>query len=168
VKAIIPGSFDPITLGHLDLIRRVKKMGIFEEIIILVSNNPSKRYMFSINDRVDMIYTNLGFYQYLREITVDINNDLTANYAFLTDAVIIRGVRSTTDCEYELNMALCNKRIVEDIETIIIPTSQEYLHISSSAVREILKCGKDKELIGSILVNFVHCEIIPILLKGIS
>ncbi len=138
-KAIYPGSFDPVTLGHVDIIRRAAKM--FDSLTVSVLNNSEKTPLFSVDERVKM----------LREVCKDITNvnidsfsGLTADYALKSGTdVIIRGLRAITDFEYELQMAQTNRKILPTLDTVFLTTSLEYAYLSSSIVREVASYGGD-------------------------
>ena len=138
-KAIYPGSFDPVTLGHVDIIRRAAKM--FDSLTVSVLNNSEKTPLFSVDERVKM----------LREVCKDITNvkidsfsGLTADYALKSGTdVIIRGLRAITDFEYELQMAQTNRKILPTLDTVFLTTSIEYAYLSSSIVREVASYGGD-------------------------
>jgi pantetheine-phosphate adenylyltransferase len=135
--AIYPGSFDPITLGHLDIIARGSRL--FERVIVLISNNPNKVPMFSIAKRIDQIQTSVS---HLGNIDVDHYDGLTITYAHHHQAqVLLRGLRVLSDFEKELQMAHTNKTLAEDIETLFLATSTEYSFLSSSLVKEIARFG---------------------------
>lgn len=133
--AVYPGSFDPVTFGHLDIIRRAAKQ--FDHLIVSVLNNTTKSPLFSVEERVEL----------LREITKDLPNveidffrDLLVRYMRSKQAqIIIRGIRSVTDFEYELQMASTNRQLDEGIETIFMMTNPKYSYLSSSIVKEIAK-----------------------------
>ena len=139
VRAIYPGSFDPVTLGHLDLIQRSSKM--FDEVIVCILNNASKKSpLFSIEERVKMLgdvtagYTN---------VTVASSAGLLVDFAKENGVnIIVRGLRGTTDFDFELQMAQANKTISSDIETVFLATDPRYSFISSSMVKEIASYGK--------------------------
>ncbi len=132
-KAVYPGSFDPVTLGHLDIIERTSKM--FDKVIIGVLNNKSKSPLFSVEERVNM----------LKEVTADLPNVEVQSFAGLlidfvrsNDAqVIVRGLRAITDFEYELQMAQTNRVIAPELDTIFLTTNLKYSYLSSSIVKEI-------------------------------
>lgn len=138
-KAIYPGSFDPVTLGHVDIIRRAAKM--FDSLTVSVLYNSEKTPLFSVDERVKM----------LREVCKDITNvkidsfsGLTADYALKSGTdVIIRGLRAITDFEYELQMAQTNRKILPTLDTVFLTTSLEYAYLSSSIVREVASYGGD-------------------------
>jgi pantetheine-phosphate adenylyltransferase len=135
--AIYPGSFDPITLGHLDIIERSVKL--FERVIVTISSNPSKQPMFSVEKRLEQIrYCT----QHLTNVEVDSFVGLTVEYAKLRNArVLLRGLRVLSDFEKELQMAHTNTTLWEGIETVFLATAKEYSFLSSSVVKEIAKFG---------------------------
>ncbi|MDY6803028.1 MAG: pantetheine-phosphate adenylyltransferase [Cyanobacteriota bacterium] len=135
--AIYPGSFDPITLGHLDIIQRGSRM--FEKVIVAVLQNPSKTPLFTVEKRLEQIRHSTSD---LPNIEVASFNGLTVNYAKMRRAgVLIRGLRVLSDFEMELQMAHTNKTLSPEIETIFLATSNEYSFLSSSLVKEIAKFG---------------------------
>ncbi|MEB3290998.1 MAG: pantetheine-phosphate adenylyltransferase [Leptolyngbya sp.] len=135
--AIYPGSFDPITLGHLDIISRGSRL--FERVIVLISHNPNKVPMFSITKRIDQIQTSVS---HLGNVDVDAYDGLTITYAHQHRAqVLLRGLRVLSDFEKELQMAHTNKTLAEDLETLFLATSTEYGFLSSSLVKEIAQFG---------------------------
>ncbi len=135
--AIYPGSFDPITYGHLDVIERAAK--VFDRLIIGVLNNFSKKGLFSVEERLEMI----------KEVTFQYPNvEVMAFDGLLIDftdkvgaQVIVRGIRAVSDFEYELMMAQTNKRLKDNVETVFFATSAEYSYVSSSTVRELAYFG---------------------------
>lgn len=139
IKAIYPGSFDPVTFGHLDLIERSSK--IVDELIVGVLNNKAKTPLFSVEERVKI----------LQEVTKQYNNvkivpfeGLLVEFATQVDAnMIIRGLRAVTDFEYELQMAQTNRKLNKRVETVFLSTSLEYAYLSSSTVKEIASFGGD-------------------------
>ncbi len=138
-SAIYPGSFDPVTLGHLDIIRR--SAGLTDHLIVGVLNNSSKTPLFSLDERVNM----------LKEATKDIPNveivsfsGLLVDFAKQKDCnVVIRGLRAVTDFEYELAMSQTNRVVNPDIDTIFLNTSLKYAYLSSSMVKEVAQYGGD-------------------------
>ena len=137
--AICPGSFDPITLGHLDIIERASK--IFDEIIVLVMTNSAKTPMFTAEERVCMIEKatkNIG------NIKIDIYNGLLADYAEENNVnVLVKGLRAVSDFEYEFQQALTNKVLNKNLETVYLNTSSDYMYLSSSVVKQIGSFGGD-------------------------
>ena len=138
VRAIFPGSFDPITNGHLDVISRAMKL--FDELIIAVGRSPVKNQLFSPEERVEMI-TELT--ADMPSVTVESFNGLTVEYAARKKAdVILRGLRSLTDVQYEFQLAMTN-RAVAGIETVFVMTSEQYGFTSSTLIREVASLGGD-------------------------
>ncbi|HEY9710694.1 MAG TPA: pantetheine-phosphate adenylyltransferase [Oculatellaceae cyanobacterium] len=135
--AIYPGSFDPITLGHLDIIERGCKL--FDHVIVAVLRNPDKSPLFAEQERVEQIRRCT---QHLTNVEVDSFAGLTVEYARLKNAkVLLRGLRAVSDFEKELQMAHTNETLWEEIETVFLATSNEYSFLSSSVVKEIAKFG---------------------------
>lgn len=134
MKVVFPGSFDPITLGHLDVIKRASL--IFDEIIVLVANNSSKNNLFTLEKRVELIEKSLDEYN---NITVEpLFEGLIVDYLHKHDLkIILRSVRTYKDFELETNLAYNNKVLAEDIETLYLNTSQSLSHINSSIVKDI-------------------------------
>jgi len=140
VRAIFPGSFDPITNGHLDVINRGMKL--FDELIIAVGRSPVKNQLFTPKERVEMI-TELIDKKKMPGVSVESFEGLTVEYAAGKKAdVILRGLRSLTDVQYEFQLAMTN-RAVAGIETIFIMTSEQYGFTSSTLIREIASLGGD-------------------------
>lgn len=137
--AVYPGSFDPITYGHIDIIERSSKK--FEKIIVSVLNNPAKKPMFSVNERVKFIEEAT---KHLDNVIVDSFSGLLIDYVKQNDiSIIVKGLRSTTDFEYELQMALTNKCLDQNIETVFLMTSSNYIYLSSSLVKDVVKFNGD-------------------------
>ena len=140
-RAIFPGSFDPLTNGHLDIIKR--SLPLFDEIVIAVLNNPEKNPMFTVEERCKMI----------REILPSVKNDdcrlivdsfsgLTADFAKKKEAkAIVRGIRAVADYEYELRMALMNRRLEPEIETVFLLAAEEFSYVSSSLMKQVFTLG---------------------------
>ncbi len=138
VRAIFPGSFDPITNGHLDVVKR--GMHLFDELIIAVGRSPIKNQLFTPQERVEMI---AELIEGLPGVRVESFEGLTVEYARARQAsVILRGLRSLTDVQYEFQLAMTN-RAVAGIETIFIMTSEQYGFTSSTLIREIASLGGD-------------------------
>ncbi len=136
-KVVFPGSFDPITLGHLDLINRIANS--FDQVVIVIGNNPNKISLFEPEIRKEIIQKIISRNQ-LENVRVDITNELTVDYAQKVGAkAIVRGLRSATDFEYEQFIAYNNLHLNQGIETIFYLAKPEHLHISSSGVKEIMK-----------------------------
>ncbi|NEP62751.1 MAG: pantetheine-phosphate adenylyltransferase [Symploca sp. SIO2G7] len=135
--AIYPGSFDPITLGHLDIIERGCKL--FDQVIVAVLRNPSKSPLFTVQKRIEQIRLST---KHLTNVEVDSFIGLTVEYAKLKNAqVLLRGLRVLSDFEGELQMAHTNKTLWNEIETVFLATSNEYSFLSSSVVKEVAKFG---------------------------
>ncbi|MHC4454143.1 MAG: pantetheine-phosphate adenylyltransferase, partial [Planctomycetota bacterium] len=127
-KAVYPGTFDPVTYGHLDVIKRGSK--IFDELIVSVGHNPLKQPLFTITERMDMISKNTREIQNTR---VDCFEGMLTDYMKeLHTNVILRGIRTVSDFEYEFQRALTNRVLKTDVETVFIMTSQEYSFLNSS------------------------------------
>jgi pantetheine-phosphate adenylyltransferase len=138
-SALYPGSFDPLTHGHLDIVDRAAR--IFDRVIIAVLENPSKRPLFSTSERVSMIRGNLGERP---GVEVSTFHGLTIDYARRVGArVIVRGLRAVSDFESEFQMALMNRRLEPEVTTVFIPTSLRHLFLSSSLIKELAEFGGD-------------------------
>ena len=140
VRAIFPGSFDPITNGHLDVINRGMKL--FDELIIAVGRSPIKNQLFTPEERVEMIAEIIRQRQ-MKGVSVESFDGLTVEYATQKKAdVILRGLRSLTDVQYEFQLAMTN-RAVAGIETIFVMTSEQYGFTNSTLIREVASLGGD-------------------------
>ena len=139
-KAIFPGSFDPITIGHIEIVE--KSLMIFDEIIIAIGTNPEKKYMFTESQRLNFI---IKYFNNKKNVKVVAYDGLTFELCKKLDVkFIVRGVRNILDFEYEKNMAEFNRNLGQ-IETIIITSSNKNSHISSSFVKELIKNNSDFE-----------------------
>jgi len=140
-RAIFPGTFDPLTNGHLDIIRRSSPL--FDEIVIAVLNNPEKRPLFSVIERCEMIRDILpGNEADGCTLLVDSFSGLTADFARERNAAaIIRGIRAIGDYEYELRMALMNRRLQPSIETVFLTAAEEYSFVSSTLMKQVFELG---------------------------
>lgn len=137
ITAIYPGSFDPLTNGHLDIITRASKM--FDKVIVGVLKNSSKSPAFTEDERVDFIKRTTS---HLKNVEAVSFNGLLVDFAREKDAkIIIKGLRAVSDFEYEFQMALANKSQADEIETVFITTNQEYMFLSSSIVKELACYG---------------------------
>lgn len=137
--AIYPGSFDPVTCGHMDIISRASKL--FDKLIVLVSTNPSKSSCFTVEERVDFLkrVTNN-----IPNVEIDSFDGLLIDYFRQKNAdVIVKGLRAMSDFEYEFQMALANKKLNPDVDTVFLMTGQKYLFLSSTIVRDIARHGGD-------------------------
>lgn len=137
--AIFPGSFDPITKGHEDILLRMRPL--FDKIIVAIGNNSTKKYMFGLEQRMRWIEQTFAEFD---DIETDSFQGLTVNYCKEKDAnFILRGLRNSNDFEYEKSIAQMNNTLVPDIETILVYTKPEYASISSTIIRDIIKNGSD-------------------------
>ena len=138
-KALFPASFDPVTNGHLDLIHRARR--VFPELVVAVARNIGKAGTFDIDERLDMMRSVLGEHPGVQITAFD---GLVVDFAHQIGAgVIIRGLRANADFEYEFEMALMNRHMKPDIETLFLMTSQEYFYVSSSRLKELVHFGAD-------------------------
>lgn len=137
--AICPGSFDPVTKGHTDIISRASKL--FDKVIVIVLINPAKQPSFSAEERMELIKKATA---HIENVEVDSFSGLLVNYAKEVGAIcIIKGLRAVTDFEYEFQMALTNKKLNPDTETIFLTTNAENMYLSSSIVKQIAGLGGD-------------------------
>lgn len=139
-KALYSGSFDPLTMGHMDIIIRAAKL--YDELVIGVIGNPSKKSMFTLEEREEMLKATL---KDLDNVSVDHFSGLLADYVNRNGFnVVVRGLRSTTDFDYEIQMAHMNDRLFNDsVETVFLMTDPKYSYISSSVVKEVFTLGGD-------------------------
>ena len=140
-RALFPGSFDPLTNGHLDIIKR--SIPLFDEIIIAVLNNPEKNPMFTVDERCSMIneiIPTLGGNGC--KLVVDSFSGLTAHFAIERNATaIVRGIRAVADYEYELRMALMNRKLAPEIETVFLMAGEEFSYVSSTLMKQVFELG---------------------------
>ncbi|HKA16048.1 MAG TPA: pantetheine-phosphate adenylyltransferase [Myxococcota bacterium] len=137
--ALFPASFDPVTNGHLDIARRALRL--FDEVVLAVAMNVAKSGTFSLEDRLEMLAAVVSEEPRLRVTAFE---GLTVDYAREIGAIaIIRGVRAMSDFEYEFEMALMNKHLNADVETLFMMPSQEYLYVSSSRLKELTQFGRE-------------------------
>ena len=135
--AIYPGSFDPPTNGHLDLIQRGSK--IFEELVVAILRNSEKTPMFSVAERREML---LQLTEDLKNVRIDMFDGLMVEYAKSIDAMcVLRGIRAISDYEYELQMALMNRKLEPTLETVFMMPADKYSYVSSRLVREVAQAG---------------------------
>ena len=147
--AIYPGSFDPITLGHLNIIRRASK--IFDQVVVCVMVNSAKTPMFSLAERMELIERVV---KRLKNVIVDTSDILLAEYAKRYEgAVLVKGLRAVSDFESEFQMAIINNKMNANLDTLFLTSSEKYTYISSSVVKEMAKYGTD-------LSKFVPREIL--------
>ena len=137
--ALYPGSFDPITLGHLNIIRRAAK--IFDRVIVCVMKNREKTPMFTIEERMDMVRRSTERFGNVEVATTD---KLLAEYAKRFEgAVIVKGLRAVSDFDYEFQIALVNKKMNPDLDTLFLTSSEKYTFLSSTVVKEMAAYGAD-------------------------
>ncbi len=137
--AVYPGSFDPPTLGHLDVVERASRL--FDRIVVAVGRNSSKRPLLSVEDRCEALRRAVS---HLPNVSVDAFDGLLVDYADGVGATsIVRGLRATADFEYEFQMTLVNRRLRHEVETVFLMTAPEYGYLSSSIVREVAQLGGD-------------------------
>lgn len=148
--AIYPGTFDPITNGHIDIVDRARKM--FDEVIISIAQNPKKKPLFSVEERKGMIRESIVS---LENIEVDAFEGLLVQYASMRNAVaIIRGLRAISDFEYEFQMAMMNRKLRENIATVFLMPHENYIYLNSSIVKEVAYFGEDvSHLVPEIVVK---------------
>ena len=158
VRAIYPGSFDPITNGHLDILERASHL--FDEVIVAVLVNTSKRGLFTHDERVAMIGSVTG---HLKNVRVDFFSGLTAEYARVQGAqVLIRGLRAVSDFDSELRLALTNKKLNPSLETVFLMTSAENLFLSSSTIKELVSLGGSPvDMVPDLLVEPLIAKLCP-------
>jgi len=136
-KALYPGSFDPVTHGHVDVIRRAVK--IFDGLILAVANNPTKKPLFSLDERVEMIKSVTSN---IEGIEIDTFDGLLVDFvAHKKASVVVRGLRSMSDFEYEFQMALTNRKLCSSVETIFMMPSESYSYLSSKLIKEAAALG---------------------------
>lgn len=135
--AICPGSFDPVTLGHVDIVERAAR--VFGKVVVAVFTNPQKAPLFSVEERLEMLRRATG---HLPNVEVDASQGLLSEYAKARGAaVIVKGLRAVSDFEAEFQMARMNARLAPEIETVFLMTSNEYSYLSSSLVKEVARFG---------------------------
>lgn len=135
--AVCPGSFDPITLGHLDIIKRGAR--VFDEVIVVVLNNSAKNSLFSLEERTTLIEEAT---KSITNVSVDSFSGLLMDYAKSINAsAILRGLRAVSDFEYEMQITAMNKKLVDEIDTFFVMTNNQYSFLSSSIVKEVAKYG---------------------------
>ncbi len=152
-RCVYPGSFDPVTLGHVDLIQRAAKL--YPEVIVAVLNNPDKSGKFPVALRLEMLAKACA---HLPNVRIDSFGGLLVDYMRKMDAgIVLRGLRAVTDFESEFQMAQINRQIAPEVETLFLMTSPDYAYISSSAVRQIAAFGGDiRTLVPEVIVEDVY------------
>ena len=156
--AVYPGSFDPITLGHMDIIRRAA--GMFDRLIVVVVANYNKRSTFTMEERTDYVRRAVAA-EGLPNVTVDTYDGLVAGYVRQVGATtLVRGLRAVSDFENEFQMALANRQINGGVDTVFLVTSMEYMYLSSTAVREIGHYGADiRHLVPACVVDDIAAKL---------
>ncbi|VAW36342.1 Phosphopantetheine adenylyltransferase [hydrothermal vent metagenome] len=139
--AVYPGTFDPITMGHLDIIRRA--LEIFDRVIVAVARNPAKTPLFSLEERLRMIKDSLSPGEEER-IEIEAVEGLLVDFAYRKGAkAIVRGLRAVSDFDYEFQMALMNRRLEREVETVFLMTAFRWIYISSSIIKDAARHGGD-------------------------
>jgi len=152
IISIYPGTFDPITCGHIDIIHRASK--IFDEVIVTLAMNQSKKPLFSIEERMAMIHDAIDDIANIRVAEFD---GLLVNFALKNSAkVIIRGLRAISDFEYEFQMALMNKKLVNEITTVFLMPNEKYTYLNSTIVKDVAKFNGN---VDSFVTKFVAIEL---------
>ena len=138
-RAIYPGSFDPVTNGHLDVIERARKL--FDEVIVAVAHNDQKNPLFDLEERLDLLQATVGK---LKNVEIAPLDGLLVDFAVARKATaVIRGLRAISDFEFEFQMALMNRKLEATVETIFLMPKEEYTYLSSRIVKEIARLGGD-------------------------
>ncbi len=159
--AIYAGSFDPLTLGHLDIIRRGS--ALFETLIVAIGINPDKRPLFTPQERVDLIHEVVDD---LKNVEVECFEGLTVDYVKRKKAaVMLRGIRTVSDIEAEFTMALTNRTLAPHIETVFLMASERYSHVSSTLIKQIALMGREGS--AQQLLQFVPPSVVPALMQKV-
>lgn len=138
-RAIYPGSFDPVTNGHLDVIERARKL--FDEVVVAVACNDAKQPLFTLEERLELLQQTVGQIDHVRMAKFD---GLLVEFAMAQQAVaVIRGLRAVSDFEFEFQMALMNRKLEAAVETIFLMPKEEYTYLSSRIIKEIARLGGD-------------------------
>ena len=136
---IYPGTFDPVTYCHLDIAERAATL--FDQVMIVIANNPRKKSLFTIDERIDLIKHSTS---HLKNVIVHTTESLIVNFARDNNSVaLIRGLRSISDFEYEFQMALMNRSLAPEISTLFMMPDEKYMHLNSTVVKEIAALGGD-------------------------
>ncbi len=151
--AICPGSFDPVTLGHLDIISRAS--GLFDKVIVAVLCNMDKNPSFTVQERIELLREVTAGYP---NVEIDSFSGLLVDYAKEKGAVaVVKGLRAVSDFEYEFQMSMINKKLYPQVETVYLNTSQDYMYLSSSVVKQIASFGGD---ISMFVPSAIHDKIV--------
>ena len=139
--AVYPGSFDPLTKGHLDIIQRASRM--FDAVIVAVSNNPAKKHTFSVSERIEMVEHAL---RELPNVDVDTFSGLLVDYLKAKKSrILIRCVRVVSDMDYEFQLASMNRRLYKEVETVFLMPDEQYTYLAASMVKEVARMGASVE-----------------------
>lgn len=148
-RAVYPGSFDPVTNGHIDVIRRA--LVLFDEVFVVVAENPEKSPLFNAGERIELMERALSSFQ---GVQVESFSGLTVEYARKKGAHnIIRGLRATSDFDYEFQMAITNRQLAREVETIFLMPSEDHFYLSSKLIKEIAQRGGE---VGRFVPDFVN------------
>lgn len=159
MKAIYPGTFDPITNGHIDIINRA--VTLFPELIIAVASNSNKQPFFSLQTRIELVQKSLSHHSNIEVLGFE---NLLMQFVHEQDAkVILRGLRAVSDFEYEFQLAGMNRKLSKEVETIFLTPSEEFMFISSTLIREIASLGGDvsgfvPDIVVDAFKKVVHCK----------
>jgi pantetheine-phosphate adenylyltransferase len=155
VGAMYPGTFDPITNGHFELVRRASRL--FDRVVVAIAESPGKTPMFNIDERIDLARQVLGE---LENVSIDGYHGLTVEYARQNNlGVIIRGLRAVTDFEYEFQLASMNRHLEAGVETVFLTPTDEYNFISSTLVREVATLGGDvRKFVHPVVAKALHAK----------
>lgn len=158
-RAIYPGSFDPVTFGHLDLIQRA--LSLFDELLVVIAVNPDKSTLFSIEERMEMMKRAV---RGLKRVKIESFKGLTVDFAKIHKAnILIRGLRAISDFDYEFQMALTNRKLARKIDTVFLMPSESYFYVSSRLIKEIASHQGD---ISSYVPTFVKDKVLSKLSHG--
>ncbi|MDD4957570.1 MAG: pantetheine-phosphate adenylyltransferase [Candidatus Omnitrophica bacterium] len=137
--AVYPGTFDPVTYGHIDVVKRVSS--IYDKVYVAVAHSRDKKPLFTVTERMDMLRNAVSAYE---NVTVEDFDGLVVKYAALRSAkVVVRGLRMISDFEYEFQMALTNRKLAPDIETVFMMPNESYSYLSSKLIKEVARLGAD-------------------------
>jgi pantetheine-phosphate adenylyltransferase len=158
VKAIYPGSFDPLTNGHLDLIARGAR--IFDHLVVAILNNSEKSPLFSVSERVEMLTEAV---QPFGNVSVATFNGLLVEFVLDQQAqAILRGVRAISDYEFELQMALMNRRLAPEVETVFLMADEKYSYVSSRLIKNVFELGGSVEgLVPETVISRMQARVVP-------
>lgn len=152
--AICPGSFDPVTHGHLDIVRRASRL--FDRVIVVVMSNAAKSPLFTQVERMELLQQAITA-EGIENVTVDCYDGLLADYAAMRQAnAIVKGLRAMSDFEYEFQMALTNRKLNPQVETVFLTTTADHMYLSSSLVKQVARLGGDiKDFVPSCILPYI-------------